>query len=315
MHLLADIGGTHARFAWQEAAGAPMLDVRTLAVAAHASLADAVRHYLATGAHPVPHAAAMAIAAPITGDAVEMTNAPWAFSIAAMQAELGLARLVLLNDFTALALGLPSLAADGLLHLPGSGAGPHPARGVCGVIGAGTGLGVSGLIPSEQGGWQALAGLGGHVGLTATTAREWAVTQWLAVRFGRASAERALSGQGLENLYVALQELDGITAEPLAAAQVLASAAPHAVEARALFCGWLGDVAGDLMLTLGAVGGIYITGGIVPRMQAEFVQSAFLARFQAKGRFAAYVAATPVWLVTAAQSPALLGAATALARP
>lgn len=316
MRLLADIGGTHARFALQAGPGAPLAQVRTLAVGSHATLQAAVHHYLAGAGQPALGEAAIGIASPVTGDTVAMTNAPWAFSIAALQAELGLARLVVANDFTALALGLPSLGAHEVHRLAGSGSGPHPARSVCALIGPGTGLGVSGLVPQGVAGWRALAGLGGHVTLAATTAREWAVVQWLTVRFGHASAERALSGQGLANLHQALAELDGDGAAPaLSAAEVLAGDTTRCREARALFCAWLGQVAGDLMLTLGAVGGVYVGGGIVPRMLAEFEDSTFLARMHHKGRFSAYVAAAPVWVVTAAESPALLGAARLLDQP
>lgn len=316
MRLLADIGGTHARFALQAAAGAPLTQVRTLVVAAYPSFQAALHDYLASAGQPALSEGAMGIASPVTGDTVAMTNAPWAFSIATVQADLGLARLMVANDFTALALGLPSLAAHEVHRLAGSGSGPHPAQGVCALIGPGTGLGVSGLLPQGAGGWRALSGLGGHVTLAATTAREWAVVQWLTARFGHASAERALSGQGLENLHCALAELDGeAAASALGAADILASDAARCREARALFCAWLGQAAGDLMLTLGAVGGIYVGGGIVPRMLAEFECSTFLARMQNKGRFSDYVAAAPVWVVTAAESPALLGAARLLDQP
>lgn len=313
MRLLADIGGTHARFAVQAGPGAPLTDVRTLAVAAHADLAEAVAHYLRSGGHGAAQSAGIGIAAPVSGDRVTMTNAPWAFSISALRAQMGWQQLVVVNDFTALALGLPSLGAGDLHHLSGTADGPLPPQAVCGVIGAGTGLGVSGLVPTGAGGWQALSGLGGHVTLAATTAREWAVVQALAARFGHVSAERALCGQGLVNLWRALGEVDGAAAGPLPTpAQLLQADDARCREVRALFAGWLGDVAGNLMLTLGARGGIYVGGGIVPRMLAEFEQSPFVARFGAKGIFADYVAAAPVWVVTAAQSPALLGAARAL---
>ncbi|MCA0177188.1 MAG: glucokinase [Proteobacteria bacterium] len=316
MRLLADIGGTHARFALQAAAGAPLTQVRTLVVAAYPSFQTALHDYLTSAGQPVLQQAAIGIACPVTGDVVAMTNAPWTFSIAAMRADLGLERLVATNDFTALALGLPSLAAHEVHRLAGSGNGPHPAHAVCALIGPGTGLGVSGLVPQGAQGWRALSGLGGHVTLAATTPREWAVAQWLTARFGHASAERVLSGQGLENLHRALAELDGEPATPApSAAEVLAGDTARCREARALFCAWLGQVAGDLMLTLGAVGGVYVGGGIVPRMLAELEQSTFLARLQNKGRFSDYVAAAPVWVVTAAASPALLGAARMLDQP
>jgi glucokinase len=313
--LLGDIGGTNARFAWQDGDGAPLRDIVSLPTAGHATLADAISAYLKRIGRGAPPWCAIGIANPITGDHVQMTNCHWAFSISALQRELGFERCVVINDFTALALALPDMAPADLRQL-GGGA-PAPGAPLA-LIGPGTGLGVSGLVPSEMPGrWVPLQGEGGHVTLAASNAREAAVLQVLRDEFGHASAERAVSGQGLEALYVAVCRLDSTNDfRPLSAAEVSQRALDQSdvqcVEALALFCSFLGNVAGNLALTLGARGGVYIGGGIVPRLGEAFTRSRFRERFEDKGRFRAYLEAIPVYVITAAVSPALLGAARAL---
>lgn len=310
--LVADVGGTNARFGVIAHPGAAIAGVRTLPCAEHATLADAVRTYLADSGCAQPGSMAMGIANPVTGDEVRMTNHHWGFSIAALQAELGLQRLVVINDFTALALSLPSLQPHELRQVGGGAARPEAPMA---LIGPGTGLGVSGLLPAA-GQWVALAGEGGHVTLPATNEREAALIAQLAARYGHASAERAISGAGLVALYDAVCALDGVTAEPSTPADVstraLAGTCARSVEAVAHFCALLGSVAGNLALTLGALGGVYIGGGIVPRLGDAFDRSDFRQRFEAKGRFNAYLAQMPVFVIDASVSPALLGVARAL---
>ena len=185
------------------------------------------------------------------------------------------------------------------------------------LIGPGTGLGVSGLLPAADGrAWVPIRGEGGHVSLAADDEREVAIVQWLVQRFGHASAERALSGPGLCNLYGAVCALNRVDALPLQPAEVVARARAGndaaSAEALALFCAWLGSVAGDLALTLGARGGVYLGGGIVPRIADVIAASRFRERFVAKGRFRPYLEAIPTWLIDARTPPALLGAARAL---
>ena len=314
--LLGDIGGTNARFAWQAGDGAPLQDIVALATADHASVGTAITHYLAATGRTAPPWCAIGIANPITGDHVQMTNSHWSFSIAALQAELGFERLRVINDFTALALALPDLQPSELRQLGGGAAVPDSAIA---LVGPGTGLGVSGLLPgATPGTWVPLQGEGGHVTLAAANEREAAVLGVLRERFGHASAERAVSGMGLEALHAALTTLDApeSTAAALPAAEItaraLAGSDAHCAEAVALFCSFLGSVAGNLALTLGARGGVYIGGGIVPRLGALFEGSAFRERFEAKGRFSAYLAQIPVFVIHANVSPALLGAARAL---
>jgi glucokinase len=312
--LLADVGGTNARFAWQAGAGAPITEVKVLPCGDYPSLQDAVLAYLNGLGRGTPHAAAIAIANPITGDHIRMTNHHWSFSQAAVKAQFGFGTLRLLNDFTALALALPDLSPNELRQVGGGMAQPHAALG---LVGAGTGLGVSGLLPSGLGGWVPLEGEGGHVTLPATTARERLVMDGLIRRYGHASAERVACGQGLLDTFLLLCEADGVFVGALNSAADVSDAAlkagqPQALEALNMFCAMLGSVAGNLALTLGARGGVYVGGGIVPRLGTWFDSSPFRERFETKGRFQRYLSELPVWVITSAQSPALIGAARAL---
>lgn len=310
--LLGDIGGTHARFAWQAHAQAPLTDVAVYPCAESASLLMAIRRYLQAQGRGAPPQCAIAIANPVTGDAVRMTNHDWSFSIAELTRELGCERLVVINDFTAQALALPALGPTDLQRV---GGGAAVAGEAMAVLGPGTGLGVSGLVPAAGGAYAPIAGEGGHATLASNDEPEARVLQQLHRRYGHVSAERALSGPGLVNLYDGVCALDGAAPEALAPADVM-SRAQAASDARCvlaldLFCRFLGDVAGNLALTLGARGGVFIGGGIVPRLGERFAALPFRSRFDDKGRFRSYLEAVPVWVITA-PAPALLGAARAL---
>jgi len=311
--LLGDIGGTNARFAWQDAPDAPAIDVANYGCAEHPTLLDAIRCYLSDHAKPVPYGCAIGIANPITGDTVQMTNHHWSFSITELQHHLGVARIAVINDFTALALALPSLKQHELRQI---GAGSVVTGAPLAVLGAGTGLGVSGLLPRAGGGFVPIEGEGGHVTLAATDAYEAEVLARLRDHFGHVSAERVLSGPGLVNLHRAVCEVAGHPAEVLTAPDILARAAAasdrRCVDTRVLFCAFLGSVAGNLALTLGSRGGVYIGGGIAPRMLDALDASDFRARFEGKGRFQSYLQAIPTFVIDTATSPALLGAARAL---
>lgn len=322
--LLGDVGGTNARLAWcWSDVGTPQ-DVQTLPSADHASLEDAIRHYLDHLGQPVMEEAAIAIANPIAGDWVQMTNHDWAFSIAHMQANLGLRRLLVVNDFTALALALPTLGGGERWLLGGEGSDGQVPRfdAPVALLGPGTGLGVSGLVPDARGQLIPLAGEGGHVTLPAQTMREFQVVQALQQRHGHASAERALSGAGLSHMHAALVSLaHGVdaTEPPLSPAEVTARGLPGpkqdtlCAEALELFARFLGSVAGNLALTLGARAGVWVGGGIPPRLgQTWWQSSGFRAAFEAKGRFHNYLAEVPVWFIDAQDPPALRGAARAL---
>ena len=312
--LMGDVGGTNARFAVQEAPGAQPSQVRTYSVAEYANIDGAMQAYVDQLAGPRPRLGAVGIANPIVGDFLRMTNSPWAFSIEAVRVALGLERLLFVNDFTALALSLPSLQAE---HLrPIGPARAADAQAAIGLLGPGTGLGVSGLLHDTAGHLVPLGGEGGHVSLAPANAREDRVVAVLRDKFGHASAERALSGMGLVNLYEALCTIDGVAARALDPAGVTGAATSgsdaRCVEAVEVFFGLLGSVAGNLALTLGARGGLYIGGGIIPRLGDWIDRSTFRERFVAKGRFRDYLEAMPTWLIHAETSPALIGAANAL---
>jgi len=311
--LIADVGGTNVRFALVYNSllldEMPPENVASLTCADYPDLASAMRAYLAQTAPPAPPSrAAIAIASPVTGDRVELTNNGWSFSIAALQAEFSLTSLSVLNDFTALALAVPGLGENDVLKI-GGGA---PARQCpIAVIGPGTGLGVSGLIPSDDN-WIVLATEGGHATLAASDARERAVVAELARRFGHVSFERAVSGPGLVNLHDALAAIDGAPGNSPTPDQVTQAALNGSdaicVEALGIFCALLGTAAGNLALTLGARGGVYVGGGIAPRLGDALPASKFRARFEDKGRFRPYMEAIPTYVITRENS-ALFGLA------
>lgn len=335
--LLADIGGTNARFGWVEQAGSDIEHPRTLPVAAREGPLAAAREYLAALAgtlgprYRAPGSGAWAVATAIVGDEVTLTNAGWLFSRRALQEALGLRTFLLLNDFEALALSLPRLDA-GQLRPVGAAAMQAAVPGaVRAVIGPGTGLGVAGLAPCAPAGeaaaadphWMALPGEGGHATLAATDDLEWALLGAVRRHHAHVSAERVLSGIGLPDLHRAVREVrlgPQAAASPMRTEDIVAAGTARAGEAGAdpwcretleHFCALLGGFAGNVALTLGARGGVYLGGGILPRLGDLFLQSRFRERFEAKGRFGAYLQAIPTWLITDTRV-ALMGAATAL---
>jgi glucokinase len=310
--LLGDIGGTHARWAWQAHRDAALEDVTVVAATGAESLYASAASYLEGSGHAHPQWAGIGIATPVTGDEVRMTNHPWSFSITELQRSLGLERCLVINDFTALAISLPAL---GPADLRAVGGGSAVADAAIGLLGPGTGLGVSGLMPSGPGRWSPLSGEGGHTTLAATNEREAALLTWLRSRLGHVSAERVLSGSGLVNLYQAICAVDGVPPGALEPADVSAAARDRSdaqcVAAVAQFAAFLGNVAGNLALTLGARGGVYLGGGIVPRLEAAFDAAHFRRHFEAKGRFSDYLKSIPTWVIVS-PAPALLGASRAL---
>ena len=312
--LLADVGGTNVRFAL-ETAHMQIGEVTAYKVADYPSLEAAMRRYLETlAANNQPRHAAIGLANPVTGDHVKLTNHNWAFSIDAMRDALGLHTLVAINDFTSLALALPWLPAEGLVQVR---EGTPVATAPRALIGPGTGLGVSGLVPAPGGGAVALAGEGGHIEVMPDTDDEWIAWRAAHAQLGRVSAKRLLSGMGLSHIHAALSAETGtLLPEPLTPAQVTEGALkqgdPLCRRAFDAFCGLLGSVAADVALVLGARGGVYIGGGIVPRFVDAFRASPFNARFTDKGRMGKYLAEVPVYVITA-DYPALPGLARALA--
>lgn len=309
MRMVVDIGGTNARFALVAPGSLEPEHEKTVQCADFPSLELAARQYLRDHGNPVVKEAAVDVAVDPTSDFVKLTNGPWGFSIEKTRIALGLDRLQVVNDFTALALGVPALTPRELQRI---GGGAAVAGTPIAVIGAGTGLGVSGLIPSGER-YVALKGEGGHAAFSPMNEREARVLLWLQQRYDHVSTERVLSGMGLENLYQALCALDGVASAPLTpdkiTAAALANTDAHCAEAVEMFCAILGTAAANLVVVLGARAGCYIGGGIVPRLGDYFARSPFRKSFETKGRFSAYVAAVPTYVILA-QTPALRGLAT-----
>jgi glucokinase len=320
--LLADIGGTNARFGWLADGSDEVAHVMTLRGTEHASVGPAAQAYLRKlqvqlGAdYKAPGAAAFAVATPVTGDEIIFTNSGWTFSRQSLRQELGLHDLLVLNDFEALALSLPGLRPSQVQpivahHTAIVGPGPTatPASGAAlAVIGPGTGLGVAGLLPTRHG-WVAVPGEGGHASLSAADDFEAALLQAVRSQHPHVSAERLLSGIGLPVLHAAVAQVLGRSAQARAA--LTGALTANAIVERALtggddicsrtidsFCALLGSFAGNVALVLGARGGVYIGGGIVPRLGDRFLTSNFRQRFEAKGRFESYLQAVPTALIT-----------------
>lgn len=308
--LLADIGATHARFALETAPGV-FRHVRVLKCEDFAGIVPLLYCYLADHRAIRLNHAALAVANPISGDHVRMTNRDWAFSTDAVRRELGLHTLLIVNDFTALAMSLPGLSGKDLMQV---GGGTAIDNAVIGVLGPGTGLGVSGLIPTADG-FVTLGSEGGHCNFAPADEREYAILQYAWKRWSHVSNERLISGPGLELIFRALAERNGVTTVERSAQDILSGALseqePLCLEALECFCAMLGSVSANLAVTLGAVGGIFIGGGIVPRMGEWFASSPFRARFEAKGRFAGYAAQIPTYVIMT-PNPAFIGVATIL---
>lgn len=305
--LLADIGGTNARFALLEGArpGIPLV----LPVAAFPTAEAAIAEALARLA---PRArvrlAVLALAGPVMDGTVRLTNSDWQVSASAVAERFGFDRVTLVNDFLVQAHALPHLAGDDLRAL---GRGQAVPDAPMLVVGPGTGLGVAAFLP---GAGLAVPTEGGHVGLAPTDAREDAIIAALRARDGRAGAEEVLSGRGLAFLHATLAGLRGTTVPPRDAPAVLAAAGtcPIAAEAVEVFLGLLAGLAGDLALAWGAQGGVFISGGIAPRLARQLDAAVFRARFEAKAPMQRWMARVPLALVMH-PAPAFLGLA-ALAR-
>jgi glucokinase len=317
--LVADIGGSNARFGWMAATGDAVMHVRKLPVCEFATPTLAVQTYLRElerelgSAYLAPRRAAFAVATAVGGDRVDLTNSRWSFSRAAVKSELELDEFVVLNDFEALAFSLPALKPAQLrVH---GGVMPS-ATGTLAVIGPGTGLGVAGLVQTSHG-WTVVPGEGGHASLSAADDFESELLKSVRREFPHVSAERLLSGIGLPTLFRAVADVSGKKAAPLTAEEIvdygIARTDALCEQTIDIFCALLGSFAGNVALTLGARGGVYIGGGIVPRFGECFFESRFRERFEAKGRFQPYLAAIPTALITDTLA-ALSGAAVAIER-
>ncbi|CAG4890017.1 bifunctional transcriptional regulator/glucokinase [Paraburkholderia saeva] len=310
--LLADIGGTNARFALETGPG-EISQVLVYPCAEYPGVAEVIKKYLKdTKIGRVNHAA-IAIANPVDGDQVSMTNHDWTFSIEATRRALGFDTLLVVNDFTALAMALPGLTDAQRVQV---GGGQRRQNSVIGLLGPGTGMGVSGLIPADDR-WIALGSEGGHATFAPADEREDIVLQYARKKWSHVSFERVAAGPGLEIIYRALAGRDkkrvpANVDAPEITRRAIEDNEPLALETVDCFCGILGTFAGNIAVTLGALGGIYIGGGVVPRLGEFFAKSSFRKRFEAKGRFEAYLANVPTYVITA-QYPAFLGVSAILA--
>ncbi len=308
--LLGDVGGTNARFAL--AIGDRIERRAALNVADFADAEAAIGSFLDTldeGQRPL--GAALGCAGPVEDGAVTLTNGAWRIEAAALTGRFGWSELRLVNDFEALAWALPALGAGDVRPL---GGGRAQADSPSIVLGPGTGLGIATYLPPPAGP-AVIVGEGGHATLPVSDDREASVIARLRAEHGHVSAERLLSGDGLERLYRALAEIEGRAAPPRAAAEITEAAKTGCAASRAalaMFCALLGTVAGNAALLLGARGGVYLAGGILPRIEEALAGSEFRRRFEAKGRFQAYLAAVPTLLVTHPE-PAFPGLLTLLA--
>lgn len=310
--LVGDIGGTHARFATVDvSAPSPWrLENRQDFAIDFPTFEQALQQYMQrSGLRQVPAAATMAVAGPISGGQVRLTNRDWLISEEALR-KFGCSSALLINDFVALAFAVESLGPQDLRIVgpPLTGLADEPVT----ILGAGTGFGVS-CLARYRGRTVPIATEGGHIGFAPGDEQEVAVLQQLMRRFGRISVERLLSGPGLENLHQALEQLAGRTAAKLSAAQVTEQAIngdPGCRQALTMFCAVYGAVAGDFALSHGARGGVYIAGGIALKIENFLQHSPFRARFESKGRLSGYVKAIPTILI-ASDDAALLGSARA----
>ena len=294
--LLADIGGTNARFAVLADGTAGM--VAHMAVSDYGSFREALSAYL--GSLPAAGAigaAILAAAGVVQGQRCALTNSSWVIDAAELRAAYGFSTVRLLNDFEAVAWSLPGLCPEKLLPI---GGGQRVAGAPLAALGPGTGLGMAVSIPHATG-QLVLSSEGGHSTMAGSSSREDAVIAYLRRRFGHVSAEHVLSGHGLENLHEALAALDKVTVPARRAAEItragIEGTCPTSRAAIDMFCAMLGTVAGNLALTLGARGGIFIAGGILRHMPEYLVRSQFRARFEQKGRLSNYLEPIPVWLI------------------
>jgi glucokinase len=288
--LLADIGGTNARFACLD--GARLGPTASVAVEDYLRFDQAVTAFLShAGARTSVSGAVLAVAGAVEKNHATITNSSWVIDAAELQNAFSLEYVRIINDFEAIAWSLPRLAATDLFPI---GGGERVAEAPAVVLGPGTGLGLACFLPRADESI-VISTEGGHVTLPGTSRREDAVIAHLRDRFDHVSAERAVSGPGLANLYEALGAVDGVAVPVRSGIEItdaaLSGSCMFSREALDMFCAMLGTIAGNAALTLGARGGVYIGGGIAPRITEYLARSQFRTRFEAKGRFRPYVAA------------------------
>jgi glucokinase len=310
MDLMADIGATNTRCALLDDKGQELAS-EVFQNADFTGLAGLLNVYLDhRRASDRPKRAALAVAAPMLGDEVQMVNRDWRFSQAALKKELHLSELIVVNDFAAIAWGLPYFGAADLYKV---GGGSANGRSALAAVGPGTGLGVAALVPASDG-WAVVSGEGGHSTLPAANEEEDRVIELVRKQEGHCSAESFLCGPGLVRLYVALAELAGRgrpTVTPQDVTSLAKQSEPLARKAQAMFFAMLGTVAGNVAMTMGARGGLFIAGGIVPKLLDPFAKSEFRERFESKGTYRDYMQGIPTHVITA-PLPAFRGLRTLL---
>jgi glucokinase len=301
MDLIADIGATNSRCALLDASGRTDRSA-SFENSRFASFESLLQNFLGNSA---VNRAALAIAGPITGDEVAMLNIDWHFSQKELARKLGVASLQILNDFEAVAHALPLIRQEDCQRI---GGGERIAGAAMAVLGPGSGLGVAAAVPHGES-WVAVSGEGGHVTVPALSEAERGVVADHGDSNGHCSAERLLSGPGLARIHSSLARRSGVNSKEMTPAAITEAAAGGdaiATETYAVFFRLLGTVAGNLALTVGARGGVYIAGGIVPRVIKALEHSDFRERFIAKGRYREYLDAIPTAVITVGQ-PAFLG--------
>ncbi len=310
--LVGDIGGTNARFALVEFDGPDprLIEPTAYKGGDYATAEDAIEHYLAKVGVRHPDQAVVAVAGPIEHGVVHMTNLDWKISEDSLRRAGGFRQATLINDFTAQALAAPRLSPKDLRQI-----GPltTSGEGDLAILGPGTGFGVAGMA-RRHGVDTPLTTEGGHIAFAPTDEVEIEILRALTKSFGRVSVERILSGPGLEDLHVALAEAEGRKVDPAAANQITERAIEGCADSLATvnrFCAILGSTAGDIALALGARGGVFIAGGIAPRIINLLETGPFRARFEAKGRFVDYMQSIPTHVILHPHT-ALIGAAVAM---
>lgn len=296
--LIADIGATNARFALADGKG--FYEQKVLPCADFPTIVDAARAYLDGLGSDRPKQAAFAIAGPVSGDYFEMTNHVWKFSVSETEKALDLSHLELMNDFKAVALAVPHLKDADIKHVGGD-QDVNP-QGPIGIVGPGTGLGVASLVWGGKN-YVAVPGEGGHVTMAAKTQREFDLFRTLRYKYHHISAERVCSGKGLVNIYNAIRILDGRDDLPERTPEQIAECALNKTcavceEALDKMIAFLGTIAGNLAVTLGTSGGIYIAGGIPAKLGDYFFNSRFRKEFESKGRYEAYLKPIATRLIT-----------------
>lgn len=311
LSLVADIGGTNSRFALCEENSLTLLEPRKYPNKEFDSLGDAIAHYI-DDVKTTPTHACLAVAGPAHGDTISLTNIDWQFSVSDYQNRFGLTTLLITNDFTALAMSVPHLQKNAIRQI---GTGTAIETMPISVVGPGTGLGVSGLIWNGAG-WIAIQGEGGNAGFSPSTDLEIELLKRAYKDKSFVRSEDFISGNGLSYLHNLLLEINGKPAANVAAKDITWRAkTADCDECRNtinVFCGMLGNLAGNQALQLGALGGVYIGGGVAPQLDDLFVDSPFRKQFEAKGPFTDYISSIPTYLLLSHSRNALVGAAALL---